>query len=433
MKNKDIEKNIRNIVSPAKDEIWGKIEKEVFADAPVSLQTVAQTGNGSAALRNNRGFIYALCAAFIALIIAAAIIIPKLFNKPLDYSGSFFIDINPSVQVVVGSDGNVTEIVPLNDDALVLLEGLDASYVGKTCEEAALCVWETAYKTGYISPIKKNSAILVTGALANESLNAELSEKIKSYLVTEIKNKGVYCAVLTEVLDASVKTEADGYGISASKYQLIKSACETGVEISETEYKTITVTEINNRITEYGKKLDDLGGTSNSEAFEEVRVYINEATKNIISSLRRFVSSIRESALLLPLVESELGNLENILGEMERCVDNGGDIEDFFERLNTSLEDFPEINIIKDSVEDLQSLLEDFSKYLKNFSVQIVDAKTQILKKYNDYISNAEEIIRDYIKSDDFDDDYESWLESVYDDYRENWKARKTEWKRDFN
>lgn len=427
MKNKDIEKNIRNIVSPAKDEIWGKIEKEVFVDVPVSLETVAQTGNGSVTVRNNRGFIYALCAAFIAIIVAAAIIIPKLFNKPLDYSGSFFIDINPSVQVVVGSDGNVTEIVPLNDDAIVLLEGLGSSYVGKSCEEAALYVWETAYKIGYISPVKQNNALLVTGALANESLNSGLSEKIKSYLVTEIKNKGVYCVVLTDVLDDSVKDKAECYGISASKYQLIKSACETGVKISETEYKTITVTEINNRITEYGKKLDSLGSKDNSDKLEKIKGYVND----IISSVESFVNSIRESTILQAILESELCNLENILGEMKNCVDNGGDIEDFFGRLNQSLEDFPENSLIEGSVEMLQKSLAQCSGELKEFYAQIDDAQNQILNKYKDYISKAEESIRDHIKSDNFDDDYETWFESVYDDYREHWKARKAEYESD--
>ena len=331
MRNKDIEKNIKTTISSSKERVWNRIEKEIFQqETTTELETATVNGNGSITLGKNKPIIYTLFALLIALVVAVGVCIPRFFKNSLDYSGSFFIDINPSVQVMIDKDGLVTEVLPLNQDALVLLQGL-SEYKGKSSEEVAVDVWELAYKTGYISPTKKDNAVLVTGSLANENLNEKFGLKIKEQLTAKIKEKGVYCAVLTDTLNVDVKQKAEEIGISASKYQLIKSATNMGVKIDETEYKDISVTEINERIKEFGKKLNDYGGTSYEDALKDIQNNVEEQIELITTILGEAINNVRE--IICPVgenhgkhphknqIERDLNILEEVFREIENYAE----------------------------------------------------------------------------------------------------------------
>lgn len=442
MKNRDIEKNIKSAMSSSKSRVWDKIQAKIGEES-VNLETITATGNGSMVLSNNKPFIYSLCAVLIALIVAVSVFVPKLFKKPLDFTGSFFMDINPSVQIVVDKDGFVTDVIPLNQDALVLLQGL-TEYKGKSGEEVALDVWELAYKSGYISPTKKDNAVLVTGSLTDESLNESFGLKIKWHLTAKIKEKGVYCAVLTDTINQTLKDKADKLGISPSKYQLIKSATDMGVKIDTTEYASISVTEINERIKEFGKKLDAYGGTDYEGALDTIRELVEDQIDEIIDELKDCIDGIRDE--LVPPnggehgrpphehqrdIERELENLEDVLEEIEERFEKGMDTKSLFEKLDRSIATLMEkepMLIINDKLQSLQARAKIVIQQFTEFTENVTAVKNQIKDQYDRFISETEQIVNDHVKHDDFDKDYEDWLNEVYEDYRENWDKNKSEW-----
>ena len=439
MRNKDIEKNIKTTISSSKERVWDRIEKEIFQqETTTSLETATINGNGSITLGKNKPLVYTLCAILIALAVAIGVCIPKFFKNSLDYSGSFFIDINPSVQIMVDKDGLVTEVLPLNQDALVLLQGL-LEYKGKSSEEVAVDVWELAYKTGYISPTKKDNAVLVTGSLANENLNEKFGLKIKEQLTAKIKEKGVYCAVLTDTLNVDVKQKAEEIGISASKYQLIKSAINVGVKIDEDEYKKISVTEINERIKEFGKKLNDYGGTFYEDALKDIQNNVEEQIELIASILGECINNVREIVCSVGenqgkhphknQIERDLNILGEVFREIENYAEKGINNKVLFDKLDASIKSISEKDeLIALQFQVLKPMVEAVIGQYDKAAEQITAAKSEIKEKHDKVVAEAEQTINEHVKQEDFEEDYERWLEEVCQDYRENWDKNKSNW-----
>ena len=438
MKNKDIEKNIKKTISASKERVWDKVEKQLFDRESSSLEMATANGNQSVAIKNNKTLIYSVIAIFLAIVVALSAFLPKLFKKSFDYTGSFFIDINPSLQVMVDKDGLVTEVVPLNEDALVLLQGL-SEYEGKSSEEIAVALFELAYKSGYISPTQKDNAVLVTGSLIDESLNQKLSLKIKDSLTKKIKEKGVYCAILTDSLSDSIKQTADEFGISPSKYQLIKSAIENGVKIDQAEYTTITVREINNRIKEFGKKFNDYGGMDFDGLLEQIQEYVDGQLDVVVSILeesvrnaREYLSQINNDYFEHPYkeqIERDLDTLGGLLEKLDDETENGKDNKALYEKLDNTIKSIAQKDeLIAMQFELLKPMIDQVIAKYEEVAQQIVLAKDTIAQKYNKFVADNEQKINEFVKQDGFEDDYERWLEEVYASFHDNWDKVKQDW-----
>ncbi len=412
MKNKDLEKKIRSSVSPDKDRIWAKVQSQIPCDVEISGEAVTNNGNTRVSFKNRRNLIYTITALFLALAIALAVVIPLVTKRGglKDFSGSFYIDINPSVQVSVDADGKVTDVTALNDDASVMLFKTDISTLkGKSAEEVADEIWQLAIATGYIKPSLKDNAVLITGSLTNEKLNAEFGQKIKNRLVQTIRNKGVYCAVLTDKVNNSLQSEADGYGISVSKYQLIKYAISLGVNIDVNSYATITVRELNNLIQQQGKRIEKLGDS------------VNAILENAEDLLDEFEDIVEDS-----LIKILLENVEEILDTIEDHLEDGNILSQIiFDSLTSNLTSINNnLESLEDEYSDFVARWQEAYNQLGDLKDTIDNAKSDFEQKYNEYVAEVTE----YQKPDNFDDDYEDWLEEFYDYYRENWDDKKNNW-----
>ena len=438
MKNRDIEKNIKKTISASKERIWDKVEKQIFDRESTSLEMVSANGNQRVAIKNNKTLIYSMIAIFLAIVVSLSIFLPKFFKKSFDYTGSFFIDINPSIQVMVDKDGLVTEVVPLNEDALVVLQGL-SGYEGKSGEAVAIAVFELAYKSGYISPTQKDNAVLVTGALIDESLSQEISLKIKDALTKKIKEKGVYCAVLTDKLNHSIKQTAEELGVAPSKYQLIKSAIEMGVKIDQTEYATISVSEINKRIKEFGTKLNDYGGKDFGAILEQIQQYVDGQLDVVVSILeesiintREYLSQINNDYFEHPqknLIERDLDILDELLEKFDDIADGDVNAKALFDKLDATIKSISQKDeLIAMQFDILKPMVNQVIEKYEDVAQQIVLAKEMIIQKYNQFIAENEQKINEHVKEDGFEEKYEDWLEEVYENFQENWDKNKQDW-----
>lgn len=438
MKNKDIEKNIKKTISASKERIWDKVEKQICDRESTALEMVTASGNQRVVIKNNKTLLYSMISIFLAIVVALSIFLPKLFKKSLDYTGSFFIDINPSIQVMVDKDGLVIDVVPLNEDALVLLQG-PFEYEGKSSEAVAVALFELAYKSGYISPTQKDNAVLITGSLIDESLNQKISLKIKDSLTKKIKEKGVYCAILTDSLSDSIKQTADELGISPSKYQLIKSAIEMGVKIDQAEYTTISVREINKRIKEFGKKLNDYGGMDFNAILEQIQEYVDGQLDVVVSILeesiinaREYLSQINSDYFEHPYkaqIEKDLDTLDNLLEKFDDISDGDVDAKAVFDKLNATINSISQKDeLIAMRFDMLKPMVNQVIEKYEDVAQQIILAKDTIVQKYNKYFADNEQKINEHVKQDGFEEDYEDWLEEVYENFHDNWDKNKQNW-----
>ncbi len=260
MKKKDIEKKLHNSLSENTPNVWATIAQKTGVDtekATVEIPVLVTEG-APAPTRKGKTRIFTTVMAIIGIFLCVGGLLLQFLTKKdngFTLGGSFFIDINPSIQITLTDENTVNEIIPLNEDASVLLaKTAKTQCKGKTPTEVAVFVWQLAYETGYISPDRQNNALLISSALDDETHNERFNANITASLNQIIKQKGVYCAVLTERKEESSESAANVYHITAGKYQLIQRALELGAEIDEDEYQEITVRELNALIEELAEE-----------------------------------------------------------------------------------------------------------------------------------------------------------------------------------
>ncbi|MBE7086997.1 MAG: hypothetical protein E7369_01700 [Clostridiales bacterium] len=429
MKNRDIENKIKSSFSPAKKRVWERVESEVLS-TPTVCEAVPEVGS-SVHVTDKRGLIISVCGVFLALIIALCFIIPNFTKStPLNFSGTFYIDINPSIQVSVDENGKTTEVIPLNQDALVLLSGQDKSeFNGKSGEDVAVMIWELAYKTGYISPTRQNNAVLITGSLEDQTLNTKFSQKVRQKLTDNIKNKGVYCLVITEKYNNSLEADAQNFGVSASKLQLILDAISHGATISESEYSTISVSEINKRVSAIGKRLENLGDDEYHTEIENIESYVDsllDGLKMSVDSLEEICESSSFRELLHPTIE----RLDSIVDRIEDASEGGRDTRGLFLEIQGCLFGFEMFNnpAISEIVQTIKDNADEVLRQIDELHSKVETKKQEIHDKHNEHVNSALDEINSHFKPDNFDDDYEDWLEDMMDDYYNDWDAMKSEW-----
>ena len=51
--------------------------------------------------------------------------------------------------------------------------------------------------------------------------------------------------------------------------------------------------------------------------------------------------------------------------------------------------------------------------------------REELKQKYEQFLTDTKVVLDNFEKPNGFDEDYEEWIESVYDDYLDNWESYK--------
>ncbi len=452
MKNKDIEKQLSRSLSQGKQDVWQSIQQKL-PDTSVKEQVlVTNTGEATAYDNRRRAKIITLAgalAAAIAIVIALTFILRPLIGGgssplPITFDGGacFYVDINPSVQVTLDTEGKVTAVHPLNDDAQVMLAEHKKQLVGKTAEEVAVEIWRLAYNTGYISPTRKNNAVLISGALSDENSTENLNKKLKNKLLKEISANGVYCAVITGKSQSSLAPEAEKYGITASKYALILAAKALGADIKEEEYSDITVSEINQKVADIAEKYDKYDANELENKMKDLAELAEEKAEELVEIIETAIESIEDyieatvGEQVAEMAEESLERLEDILDKIEERSEDGKKLDNLFQLLKTQtyfLTQTPwATDDIKTKLTNLIDIIDSVEEQFTSLNDDIQEYMS-ILNKRGDLEAQAQKDNHNHKKSEKFDDEYEDWLEEVYDDYENDWDSCKKAWDKLFD
>ena len=119
-------------------------------------------------------------------------------GKNDDKSAYVSVDINPSVELIVGSDGKVTGVRGTNEDGLVLLYN-ESGIEGETVKNAVAKIVNLAVEQGYLNEDNKvvNTTVAATTDKKTEKLEKEVDKVItatadKSGLKVKIDTDGAY-------------------------------------------------------------------------------------------------------------------------------------------------------------------------------------------------------------------------------------------------
>lgn len=466
MKNKQVEKRIKSEIERFAPSDFLSVRQKIEArtsalSAQENGEIESQSGGTAAIKRKKIPFppLAAATALALALILLLSAAISALFNKgeenpvipapaPLT-GGSFFIDVNPSLELDYDAEGNILSARGLNDDGKVLLSGWDAA--GKSVNECVNEVFSRCVAQGYFTACNNNNAVLVTAESEDGARDETRTQKIKTLFCRAFETNKIRGVVITGVSDSESEEEAKQYGVDGQKYSLIQYYLSLGGTLDSSRYSTVSIKELYELIEKIGdKEKDKLEDQCESiaddleEKFDALEKEVKTALKNFAP--KNFIRKL-EAKRLLKEMEAFIGSLDD--AELFGCFsaqfspeepsfpflpqgNNGNDGEEEIPWGGDKITDF------LNKAERLAQLLKDegqseAAQYVENFKAeaeerlsewescrgqlrQLQDFETRREKKEEEIKNSGN---KDKKEDDDFD--YGDWQKSHEDDFMKNW------------
>lgn len=376
MKNKDIEKQIKNEIeahSPSFESVLSKCKKDTD-NINKEKCLVPVTAGVPTRLQTSRSVLkYVLPVALIAVLTIIVIFMCLPQNTSQLSGGYFVIDINPSIEISYDKDGNVLAVTALNEDAEVLLYELN--FNGKSYTEAIELIVDNCITLGYLSSQRDDNAILTT-AISEQGVKDEImTEKIRKVFSDTLTQKKVTGEVLTGVQDEELNKEAEKYGIDGQKLSLIQKYIDLGGEINEEQYSEITIRELYYSISQKEKdvKAEKIDNLKNEAAQLE-----NELFDKIAQGLEGLKDIIPEDSELKARLDevSENANKDGTSNYIESLINILGSVED------------GELGFI---MSGLKTELESKNEEFKKANDQLTELNKTVEEKKNDRLNNENE------------------------------------------
>ena len=180
------------------------------------------------------------------------------FNNNVKVASIIGIDVNPSVELKVNKNEKVLDVIANNDDAKVILEGMDLK--GSGINVAVNALIGSMVKNGYIDELANSILISV------DNPDSQESEKLRKKIVDELNafiSNGNNISVVSQSITAEDKNTslAKKYGISVGKLELIEKLIEKNNLYTYETLKDLSINELNlllgsttENVTTSGKK-----------------------------------------------------------------------------------------------------------------------------------------------------------------------------------
>ncbi len=203
------------------------------------------------AQKPHRNFAFKFMSAISAFILLAAIGFGSYFGYVNSEISTIYLDINPSLYIVTDRLDRVKSVGTYNREAALLLEGL--SIKGKPLNDALEMILDESYLSGYLTAYDQNEMLI--GVEGNEKKKNDVKkEKIKGFL-TSLNLKKPY-RVNFDIRETKAENKKDAlvFGISPSKYILIKQIIEADRSYTVSELKNKSIKELKIILSEITNK-----------------------------------------------------------------------------------------------------------------------------------------------------------------------------------
>jgi hypothetical protein len=131
---------------------------------------------------------------------------PEVENK--SYTTAIQLSLNPDVEIRLGEDGVVIEVVGLNEDGVVLIEGID--FAGMSLENATIMVVNRLILQGYITAAEIQEEINIS--LSSETMTLDTLTVITSIIETAAAEQNIAVDVIQNVDANSLQIVLTGEG-----------------------------------------------------------------------------------------------------------------------------------------------------------------------------------------------------------------------------
>ncbi len=152
------------------------------------------------------------------------------------------LDVNPSIQLQVNQKERILSAQPLNEDAQIILEGMDLQ--GTQLQVAVNAIMGSLLQHGYLDSL--SSAILISVEDSDAQRASRLEAELTGEVDAALQNASAGAAVLSQVVgyDAALETQAQASGISVGKAAMVQSIQAIAPDLSFEDLAALSVEEL---------------------------------------------------------------------------------------------------------------------------------------------------------------------------------------------
>lgn len=284
---KDIKKSLINEFSDS--EPSDNLRKRVFNNLGLNIELNNERKHkifGSWSLKKVSLVSSFACLLLIAIIGSILIFGQKPVEKP-KYQAIVQVDVNPSIEMTVDENNNVTSIRGLNDEGKMLV--LDEDFNNKTIDDVLNKVIDLELETGYLDVNSSENKVSITVSSETEEIHKELSNTINNSLTNIKTNKN-----LDMIINFNV-------GASIESIKTFVKSVYPYINIDELSYN-----ELVNKLSLYNQEVSNLASTRLEELYIEFKNdYFEAQMEKYVDNL---VNELDQTYILLVDKYNELYN-----------------------------------------------------------------------------------------------------------------------------
>lgn len=244
------------------------IEKEV----PDVLDNVLKKCTTKEINMNNKRLVFPLrnVLAFSSFAIIALFIGIFAFNNNQiqKMDSTVIFDINPSIEIKVDKNNNITSSKVLNSDGKKILADMDLK--GSKLNIGVNAIIGSMYKNGYLNELK-NSILVTVDGNSKERKN-KLQKEIANEINETLNIYKIESAILTQEYNSSdlLEEKAKNYGISKGKAELLEKIIESNLKNKNNKEYTfedlvdLTINELNVILNSKNQKINNVTSSGNA-------------------------------------------------------------------------------------------------------------------------------------------------------------------------
>jgi len=186
------------------------------------------------------------------------------------------LDINPSMLISTNVFNYVVEVTPLNEDAAVMITDVDLKF--KSLPEALNKLMDESIKTGYITQVDTDNAVLLAVYGEDGIQRTEKQEELKTTVEEHLKAVEIEGEVISNGITEQDKTDAVTYGVSNGKVMFVRNIV--------TVYPTLVFEDlIHESVKNIMRQVNDIRSADRAENTELQTTY-QEAKKTLIEATK---------------------------------------------------------------------------------------------------------------------------------------------------
>lgn len=214
---------------------------------------------------------YFMAAASLFLLLGCGGIFMNLYQVHYTVASTISLDVNPSIQITVNEKERVLDVKALNKDAGIVIG--DMNFKGSDIDVTLNALIGSMLRKGYLNELA--NSILISVDNANQAKGEVLQKKLTEEVNELLKSDGFFGAVLGQTLtdNGALQKQADQYGITPGKAQLIQEILNSTPRHTFEELASLSINELNLLIAPAVQEIKQVSSVGNASD----KAYIGEA------------------------------------------------------------------------------------------------------------------------------------------------------------